>query len=212
MHASIKELLSLRDSAPVPARVVEHTAGCTRCANELARLQELQRQLRRLPDFEPSQQAWHGIEQALQQPPQPTGRTAGARIAALLAAVGLLAALLWSVSNRHGVPAVGSADTGSPATLPQLVAQSQRIEAVLRDWPRPAVEQAATSAAIDDLQTRIQLLDTQLSSAQETGLDGVGTQQLWATRVQLLTSLLSVRYAEQAARRDWLPVTGQGDI
>jgi hypothetical protein len=93
-----------------------------------------------------------------------------------------------------------------------LVARSQELEAVLNGLPRPRVERAATSAAIDELQARIEVLDLQLSNADESGLSGPQAQQLWSRRVQLLDSLVSVRYAEQAARgNNWRSIA-TGDI
>jgi hypothetical protein len=62
------------------------------------------------------------------------------------------------------------------------------------------VERAATSAAIDELQTRIQMLDQQLSAAAND--DGYRTQRLWSARVQLMNSLVYVRYAEAARNSD----------
>jgi len=212
MHASVKELLELSDGVPVSARIAQHAAECALCAAELARLQSVRQQLRQLPEFRPPPQAWRRIERALQRAPESAPRTAGARVAAVLIGVALLSALLWSIPQGRKTPPADGSDATAREALPQLVAQSQQIEAVLRGWQRPAVEQAATSAAIDELQTRIQLLDAQLSNAQETGLDVTKTRQLWTARVQLLNSLLSVRYAEQATQRDWLPVAGQGDI
>jgi hypothetical protein len=62
------------------------------------------------------------------------------------------------------------------------------------------VERAATSAAIDDLQTRIQILDQQLSAAAND--DRYRTQRLWSARVELMNSLVYVRYAEAARNGD----------
>jgi hypothetical protein len=55
-------------------------------------------------------------------------------------------------------------------------------------------------------------VDLQLSNADESGLSGPQAQQLWSQRVQLLDSLVSVRYAEQAARgNNWRSIA-TGDI
>ena len=86
-------------------------------------------------------------------------------------------------------------------SIQSLVSRSQRLEAVLNTLPpRPTVERAATSAAIDDLQTRIQILDQQLSAAAND--DRYRTQRLWSARVQLMNSLVYVRYAEAARNGD----------
>jgi hypothetical protein len=85
-----------------------------------------------------------------------------------------------------------------------LITRSQRLEAILHTLPpRPNVERAGTSAAIDELQTRIQLVDSQLSDPIKSGLDRSQAQRLWSARVELLDSLVHVRYAEAASAGDW---------
>lgn len=212
MHAGTKELIDLRDGAPVAARVIRHSAECERCSTAVTHLAQMQLQLRQLAGFQPPQRAWLAIEQRLQQPQPMPARAVGAGLAATLIGAALLSMLLWSSGQWRTPQSAGSGEAPAVDTVPLLVARSQQIEALLRGLPRPAVERAATSAAIDELQTRIQVLDVQLSSAQEAGLDRTEAQQLWTTRVQLLNSLLSVRYAEQAAHGDYLPVSATGDI
>jgi hypothetical protein len=93
----------------------------------------------------------------------------------------------------------GARDDGDP--IPSLVSRSQHLEAVLQRLPpRPAVERAATSATIDDLQTRIQMLDQRLSASAKDDLDQ--TRRLWSARVELMNSLVYVRYAEAARNGD----------
>jgi hypothetical protein len=224
MHPGIRELLTLRDGAPVAARSAEHVNACKQCGAEIARLRELRTQLRQLPGFAPPQRTWTTIEQTLSNPRPVTTRALGKRAALLIAGLlgaTLLSALLWQ-SRRDRLPTNHpsiNADFGSvrAQSLPSLVARSQRLEALLRGLPRPAVERAATSAAIDELQTHIQMLDVQLSGVQLSGAEGGGldraqAQQLWAARVQLLDSLFSLRYAEHAARSDFWSLVSTGDI
>jgi hypothetical protein len=215
MHPGIRELLTLRDGAPVAARSAEHVNACGQCGAEIARLKELRSQLRQLPGFAPPQAAWAAIEQSLSNPRPAPARALGKRAALLVA--GLLAGTLLSallLQSRRDRPSTNhpsiNVDFGSVGAQPlsSLVAKSQRLEALLRGLPRPAVERAATSAAIDELQARIQVLDVQLSGEPDRGQ----AQQLWADRVQLLDSLVSLRYAEHAARRDFGAPVSTGDI
>ncbi len=217
MHPGIRELLTLRDGPPVAAHSAEHVNACGQCSAEIARLKDLRSQLRQLPGFAPPQAAWAAIEQTLSNPrlaPSPAralAKRAALLVAGLLGAT-LLSALLWQ--SRRDRPSTNhpsiNVDFGSVGAQPlsSLVAKSQRLEALLRGLPRPAVERAATSAAIDELQARIQVLDVQLSGEPDRGQ----AQQLWATRVQLLDSLVSLRYAEHAARRDFGAPVSTGDI
>jgi hypothetical protein len=116
------------------------------------------------------------------------------------AAVSLAATLLIAVSlavlqtPRHETAL--PSENGTEA-LRQLVTRSQQLEELLQHLPpRPAVERAATSAAIDELQSRIQMLDVQLSASDARDGDRERVRRLWDTRVQLLHSLIDVRYAE----------------
>jgi hypothetical protein len=219
MHPGIRELLTLRDGAPVAARSAEHVNACRQCGGEIARLKELRSRLRQLPGFAPPPGAWAEIELTLSNPRPIATRALDKRAALLIAGLlgaTLLSALLWQ-SKRDRPPTNHPsirADFGSvrAQSLPSLVARSQRLEAMLRSLPRPAVERAATAAAIDELQVRIQVLDVQLSGVESSDPDRGQAQQLWAARVQLLDSLVGLRYAEHAAHSDFGPPGATGDI
>ena len=228
MHATLKDLISVRDGEPVGANVAEHVGGCEQCSAALEELSVVRRELRRLSDYEPPSHGWVGIEQQLRSRALAPRRSSGWRAtnwraaAAVTAAVGLGAMVFGLLIGpiRHGSsPATDSSESHqsnqtaqSPEPVAALVARSQQLEAILSGLPRPGVERAATSAAIDELQARIEVLDLQLSSADESGLSGPQAQQLWSQRVQLLNSLVSVRYAEQAARGNNWPSIATGDI
>jgi hypothetical protein len=164
--------------------------------DELARLNRLKHELRQLPSFEPPEHAWPLIRERLER--LPNQRRGVPRVFAPAAvAAGLVVALtsLWLMHLHRGH---AGPDDG---TIQSLVSRSQRLEAVLNTLPpRPTVERAATSAAIDDLQTRIQILDQQLSAAAND--DRYRTQRLWSARVELMNSLVYVRYAEAARNGD----------
>ena len=163
--------------------------------DELARLSRLKHELRQLPSFEPPEHAWPLIRERLERLPR--RRLDGPWIfvpAAVAAGLVATLTLLWMMHMDRGHP-------GPDDAIQSLVSRSQRLEAVLNTLPpRPTVERAATSAAIDELQTRIQLLDQQLSAAAND--DGHRTQRLWSARVQLMNSLVYVRYAEAARNGD----------
>jgi hypothetical protein len=163
--------------------------------DELARLSRLKHELRQLPSFEPPEHAWPLIRERLERLPR--RRLGGPWIfvpAAVAAGLVATLTLLWMMHMDRGHP-------GPDDAIQSLVSRSQRLEAVLNTLPpRPTVERAATSAAIDELQTRIQLLDQQLSAAAND--DGHRTQRLWSARVQLMNSLVYVRYAEAARNGD----------
>jgi hypothetical protein len=108
-------------------------------------------------------------------------------------------ALLWSTHrDRGGLAADNTIETiDEEDMIGSLVTRSQQLENILQRLPRrPTVERAATSATIDELQARIQVLDLQLSTVVKSDPDRDRAQRLWNTRVTLLNSLVSVRYAE----------------
>ena len=77
------------------------------------------------------------------------------------------------------------------------MAQSQHLEDLLQRLPgRPQIERVSTAAMIDTIEDRIQWLDFQLSDAPDSGLNEEQTQRLWRERVELMDSLVKVRYAE----------------
>ena len=169
---------------------------------------ELSGSLRRLPALEPPTHGWEAVQQALQRHAShgPAGSAALWRVAAvvllMLTLLVLVVAQPWS-ANRQMVPLLAG-----DARVEELMIRSQQLEAVLRELPRrPAVEQAGTAVAIEELQSRIQQLDTQLSVPEVAGSHEV--QQLWDQRVQLMSSLVGVRFAEATRHDRWISGNGE---
>jgi hypothetical protein len=204
MHANYQELLSLRDGTPVGAEISQHVSDCERCHQHLAALEHITRGLRKLPQLAPSPQTWGLIREELhlQRGLRASSRWPFAAAASVLAAgVALLA--IWA-AHQHWTVSTTSALTSASAAMGRdsigpLVARSQELEQILRNLPqRPTVERAATAATIDELQTRIQELDYQLSNAMPSERERDQDQRLWSARVHLLSSLVYLRYAEAA--------------
>lgn len=198
MHADFQELLNLRDAAPSDAGIAQHVAQCPQCTLELERLHEFKAALRGLPQLSPPSQAWRAIRDDIERAPPRAGNRYLAVGAATLLIAGILTLIQIRYSDRGSHIA---ADFASPDAdgqqLQRLVTRSQQLEDLLRRLPpRPSVERAATSAAIDDLQTRIQVLDLQLDTIPSGDHERDRARRLWNARVQLLHSLIDVRYAE----------------
>jgi hypothetical protein len=218
MHADIQELLAIRDGAPVDAMVAQHALECPVCSRELTRLGAMKNELRQLPSCEPPERAWASIRSQMEGlPPRRSNRAPLAALAASIAVAVLVLPLMHR--TQVSTPPDTSAAAGQlPAGddkdgLGALMQRSQRLEAVLQVLPRrPQVELAGTSATIDELQNRIQLVDHQLStaSAEQPGTDA---RRLWSARVELMNSLVHVRYAEAAGNADLSePSTNLGAI
>ena len=199
MHATFQELLNLRDAGTEDATIQRHVAECAQCSNELERIRRLKHELRALPQYSPPRHVWHSIRDQLERAPRrPTRLPMLIATAATLLIAATLA--LLQAEYRDPLPrtvATTSIKTPDQEAVQRLVSRSQQLEDLLQRLPpRPSVERAATSAAIDDLQTRIQVLDLQLDAIPKSSDDHPRAQELWLRRVQLLHSLIDVRYAE----------------
>jgi hypothetical protein len=206
MHARIDELLSLRDGEPVSADVLRHAAACAACGAELRRLQSLREQMQALPMLDAPASAWQRISAAAtgERPRVVHARRQFAAAAAVVATLSVLVAVAVRDDGSggamdRGVPVLSAtreiAEVEAPKDVAALVALSQRLDDLLQILPpRPSVERVSTTATVEGLEARVQLVDLQLSS--DGGLDRDQARQLWRERVDLMDSLVKVRYAE----------------
>lgn len=202
MHASLEQLISLRDEEPVTVEVQQHVRGCSHCAKALNGLLAARERLAKVPDPLPPADAWDRIATAAELSARRRRRwlpAAGVSLAASIAVAVLV------VNMQFGpAPAVSSSAAVSPNGNPdlgQLMAQSQYLErAVLRmdDHADRMAVSAGTASTIAALEDRIALVDYELGSvAGKKGAEQRVTE-LWKQRVDLLQSLAAVRYAQVA--------------
>jgi hypothetical protein len=211
MHARIEQLLSIRDGDPVDAGIAGHVGQCPACSERLRNLALVREQLQSLPSLEPPGSSWDRIQSRLAEARPATrgwrGLRAHAMAASAVVAIGLVVVASFLV--RHGGPSPEIApqvalDTAGPDTthVAELVAQSQRLDDLLQALPdRPRIERVSTAATIDTLEERVQWLDVQLSQTPDARLSEAQARRLWRERVDLMDSLVKVRYAE--AGRTW---------
>lgn len=210
MHAHTEQLLSLRDGDPIDAQVARHIVDCPSCLLELDGLKQMQGRLRSLAACQAPPEAWKNIRANVEQ--RSAGR-AQRRLApiAMAAGLGVLVSLLAlrfigsgqlhetprATLHEQSVPTVVETPPLSAATVEQLVEQSRQLEYVLRNLPDPPrVERVALAATTDIIEQRIQWLDFQLSFEPEAQLSQEQTRRLWHERVDLMDSLVKVRYAQ----------------
>jgi hypothetical protein len=205
MHARIEHLLSLRDGEPVGAELVAHVRSCPICTGELQRLSTLRAEMQALPQFEPPDLSWERIQQtvprhAAKLPPRRVGLAAAA---AALITLGVIAVIAQHGDKRtdertvHAPKVLNTQVSSDMPHLDELVAQSQQLEQILQILPqRPRVERVSTAATIDTIEQRIAWLDFQLSSTSDWDLSEEQSRRLWRERVELMDSLVKVRYAE----------------
>jgi len=214
---TLAQLLSVRDGEPVATGVARHIERCNPCTQEIARLRGVQAELCALPLLDAPAYDPHALRQRLQRR-EHRMRTYRYASAAAIASVAVLALFLVTTVNGTREPVAVTA-VQSPATpisraeiepnLSALVIRSQDLESRLQRLPkRPHVERASTSVTIDSLQNRIQWVDYQLSVASDVGMSHRQATRLWQDRVQLMNSLVSVRYAEAQRTASSLYISG----
>ncbi|HEY6640598.1 hypothetical protein [Povalibacter sp.] len=205
MHATVHQLLSLRDGEPVDAEAARHVERCAVCTAELARLGRVQQGMQSLAPLEPPDRAWQQVAERLQVATS-SRKTRVPRAFAAAAVVVVVSGLLFRQLDApiDELPSAqierdSAEEVLSLSPLDQLVAQSQELDQMLQYLPeRPAVERVALAVTIDTIEERVQWLDQQLSYAHDTGLNDAQATQLWRERVDLMDSLVKVRYAEGA--------------
>lgn len=214
MHAcnaiTLDQLLSVRDGSLVDAATARHAEQCEVCASELARLRAAQAALQSLPQLQAPVYNAAAIRNRLRR--DSAYRFVGVATAAGVAAVAILLAVmvggnrdLTTIATTHPSDAVDR-DIATEPEVQALVIRSQELEAFLQRLPRrPHVERASTSLTIDSLQDSIQWVDYQLLLADDVGITNRQAAQLWQDRVQLMDSLLKVRYAEAQRAEYFIP-------
>ena len=219
MHASVEQLLNLRDAAPEAADVAAHVNGCERCQAELGRLRIVQVGLQSLPEIPAPEGGWQAISRARagsrsSAPLAFTGWFWAGSLAAGLAVAVVLFGLLNQVP-RGSESGIGSAMSGTTPVLvsrssaetaasqvksddmAQLMARSQQLEQVLRAMPEgPQVVSADTAGTISVLEDRVAMIDYRLSMGEQPELSSAQLQRLWQERVDVMNSLVQVRYAQ----------------
>lgn len=216
MHPDLAELLSLRDSSlagdDAPASpAAQHVADCVACRREFARLQGLRVALRNAPapmgaDRSP-EHGWLGVSVRMGRRerqlgwPRPGWRMAGGVAGALMIAVGLAFFSGGTTHLEEQTPAgisVSTADSVPPAeAVAALMAESQRLESVLAAMPSESrVARAGTVFTAAGLEGRIEWVDLALGEHSVRRTDIARAEPLWQQRVDLLNSLVAVRYAQ----------------
>jgi len=206
MHARLDQLLSLRDGAPVDAGVAMHVKSCTGCAQAVADLSAMRRGLAALPALEGSVNGWQAVQEKLRVREQAHAQRRRSERWAAAASFAVLACLVALQVVRRADDAPERLAAAPPAyrsavqlteQLQDLRARSQALEQLLAALPsRPVVERAGTSLPIESLEAQVQWLDHQLSVGQDAVASPADAEQLWRERVEVMNSLLRLRYAE----------------
>lgn len=201
MHASLEQLISLRDGGLVAAEAAEHVRACTYCRREVTRLERWRQNFRELPGFRAPEDTWQKIVARIDQPERKPHRVRWMPAAGLALAASLVAAVVlvtWSI--RAPTP-VSRAPSGSPL-LVQLQSRSRYLENIVQAMNTDSdqgVTNAGTAATVAALEDRIALIDYAINQANTAPRPSRDLAQLWQQRVNLMQSLAAVRYAQVSA-------------
>lgn len=204
MHPRIEHLLSLRDGEPVAADVRDHVAHCRSCAVALQDAARLREQLRNLPMAPAAPGGWHAVQRRLAARTSTSARRASvARIAAAASIAVIAIALSWRAVDDFTTPSaratlqppLAAEEALTMDRIVQLQTQSLALEEMLAALgDAPAVERAGTAVPIDALEAQVQWIDHQLSTP--AALEAGAAEQLWRERVDLMDSLVRLRYVD----------------
>jgi hypothetical protein len=214
MHARIDQLLSLRDGEPVDAKTREHAASCAVCTASLRRLSERRNQLHDLPQLDAPNIDFARIRDRATKPARSVA-SRGYRWDAMAAAA-IVAAVIAGVAavGRYGQHQASQAQLATvpikatkvlhPTSEPnvaQLVERSRELDLMLQRMPRrPEVQRVSLAGTVDRIEQRVQWLDMQLSSIPDVAVDDAMSRRIWRERVDLMDSLVAVRYSESLPR------------
>ncbi len=183
MHADFDQL-----NPDTGARQAE--AGGARCLSE---------RLQALPDFDPPQGLWPAIRAraAVSDATPPSG--AKLALAACLVTVCVLGA--WLARDAATVTPASPAAPARSDRLDRLLAENARLDAILADLPSRSTTRAGTGYAVAALEDTLAVVDDQLSAVSFEPHAPEVAEQLWQERVNLMNSLVQVRYARVLADR-----------
>ncbi len=199
MHPSTEQLLAHADGADL--RVSDHLHHCMQCRAALDAVSRTREGLRALPQLDAPEAAWSRIRTALDAPVERSPRWRSASMVAVAASAAALAIFLVMQmgieSPPESPPALIATSPQDEPSLADLMKQSRELDMLLQDLPsRPRVERVAMAATLDTIEERIQWLDFQLSYTAAEELSETQSQTLWRERVELMNSLVTVRYAQ----------------
>ena len=159
-------------------------------------LSEWSAHLAALPDFEPPAGGWESIQGLRRR-----RETVGSRRWPIAIAAGVLTAVIglaWQLqSTERELAGVGSVAADAAFFVGDSVhAQNARLEMLLAALPEMRVMRGSTAFTVSQLEDRLAFVDDRLSSITFEPNAPEHAERLWRERVELMNSLVKVRYAD----------------
>jgi hypothetical protein len=163
-------------------------------------LNPLEGRLSALGGFDPPAIGWAGVEAARRRRESRVSPGMPAALAALLlACVATLAAWQQAAERASADAAVAEAaavEASRMAIAAEARAENERLERILAALPERHAMRGSTAFTVAELEDRLGLLDDRLSRAALEPNAPERAEQLWRERVDVMQSLVQVRYAD----------------
>ena len=161
-------------------------------------MSEWGRRLAALADFEPPASGWRAVIEAREAREARIDR----RLPLALAAAVLVTAtgLAWWLNSAQRA-LTGDTDSTAQVRVPiaaEVRAENERLESILAALPEPYAMRGSTAFTVAELEDRLALLDDRLSVVTLEPNAPERADRLWRERVEVMHSLVQVRYADAA--------------
>lgn len=162
-------------------------------------LSEWSARLAALPEFEPPQDGWEAIQAARKQ--REAGESRRWPIAIAAAVLVAVAGLAWQLQSTQRDLASGQLQAADPAVIAgdAVRAENARLETLLAALPEVHVMRGSTAFTVSQLEDRLAFVDDRLSRITLEPNAPEHAERLWRERVELMNSLVQVRYAGVAS-------------
>ena len=167
-------------------------------------LSEWSARLAALPEFELPPDGWEAIQAARRQREAGDSQRGPISIAAAgLAAVMLatVAGLAWQLQSTQRELIAADSTAFDPGVIASdaVRAENARLEVLLAALPEMRVMRGSTAFTVSQLEDRLAFVDDRLSRITLEPNAPEHAERLWHERVELMNSLVQVRYADVAS-------------
>jgi len=160
-----------------------------------AELNEWSGRLSALADFEAPAGGWAAVQAARRQRETRASRAvplaAAAAVAAVAAGLGW-----WLTDTQRGLALAESQEAPVALASAAVRAENARLEELLATLPERQVMRGRTAFTVAELEDRLAMLDDHLSRVTLEPNAPERAERLWRQRVDVMNSLVQVRYAD----------------
>jgi hypothetical protein len=148
-----------------------------------------------LADFEAPAGGWQAVLTARAARESRSARRWPVALAAVVLAV-TVALGAWLQSTQRTLVAGAAGPPATPAVAAGARAESERLERLLSRLPERRAMRGSTAFTVAELEDRLALVDDRLSRVSLEPNAPERAERLWRERVDVLNSLVQVRYAD----------------